>query len=206
MLRLLIAGALAAVASPVLAQPAAPPGGAGGPLFISPAGEPFRGGDGLAAWFAVADADHDGVLTLAEFRADTMRFFKQLDLDGDGQIDGPENTAYETKVAPEITRMAFDRLGEGGGRPPGKRGGGGGPPGERKMLRKAAKGEPRTGAARFSLLNIPQPVRGADADLSQRVSAEEWAKAARQRFELLDADKDDKLTLEALRARTPRPR
>lgn len=196
MLRLLIAGAaLAAFASPVLAQPAGPPSGGGHRLFISPAGEPFRGEDGLADWFAGADANHDGVLTLPEFRDDAMRFFKVLDTNGDGQIDGPENTAYETKVVPEITRMTFDR-GPGGG-PPG---------GERKILRKVDKSPPRTGAARFSLLNIPQPVRGADADLSQRVSAEEWAKAARQRFELLDSDKDDKLTLDTLRARTQRPR
>jgi EF hand len=214
MLRLLIAGAaLAALASPVLAQPAGPPpggpehpGGGGHRLFISPAGEPFRGEDGLADWFSGADANHDGVLTLPEFRDDAMRFFKVLDTDGDGQIDGPENTAYETKLVPEITRMNFDR-GPGGGPRGGPPGGGGGPPGgERKIFRKVDKSEPRTGAARFSLLNIPQPVRGADADLSQRVSAEEWAKAARQRFELLDSDKDDKLTLETLRARTPRPR
>ena len=197
MLRLLIAGAaLAALTSPALAQPAGPPGPGGGHrLFISPAGEPLRGEDGLADWFAGADANHDGVLTLPEFRDDSMRFFKLVDADGDGQIDGPENTAYETKLVPEITRMTF------GGGP------GGGPPGgERKIFRKVDKSEPRTGAARFSLLNLPQPVRGADADLSQRVSAEEWAKAARQRFELLDSDKDDKLTLETLRARTPRPR
>lgn len=192
MLRLLIVGAaLAALASPALAQPAGPaPGGPGGGprLFVSPAGEAFRGEDGLAAWFAGADADHDGALTLTEFREDFMRFFKVLDADGDGQIDGPENTVYETKLVPEITRMGFDRgPGPGGG--------------ERKMFRKVDKREPRTGAARFSLLNIPQPVRGADADLNQRVSAEEWARAARQRLELLDADKDDKLTLEGLRAR-----
>ena len=65
--RLSPAIALALLALPAAAQPG-PPGGAGR-LFISPAGEPFRGGGGLEAWFARADADHDGTLILAEFRA-----------------------------------------------------------------------------------------------------------------------------------------
>src|SRR5262252_202272 len=59
-------------------------------MFISPAGEPFRGENGLAAWFAGADADHDGALTYTEFEADAMRFFKSLDVNHDGQLDGFE--------------------------------------------------------------------------------------------------------------------
>ena len=204
MLRIAIAAALLA-ATPALAQPGPPPGGRpppgehpqGGPagptehvrLFLSPSGEPFRGQDGLADWFAAADADKDGTLTLAEFRDDAMRFFKVLDADDDGQVDGPENSAYETKIAPEITRMDL---------------GPAGPPGKRPLVRRTDKREPRVGAARFSLINEAQPVRGADADLNQRVSSEEWAKAARRRFEILDADQDGKLTLDALRPRLAR--
>ena len=204
MLRIAIAAALLA-ATPALAQPGPPPGGRpppgerpqGGPagpsedvrLFLSPSGEPFRGQDGLADWFAGADADKDGALTLAEFRDDAMRFFKVLDADGDGQVSGPENSAYETKIAPEITRMDL---------------GPAGPPGKRPLVRRTDKREPRVGAARFSLINEAQPVRGADADLNQRVSSEEWAKAARRRFEILDTDQDGKLTLDALRPRLAR--
>lgn len=193
MLRIAIAAALLA-ATPALAQPGPPQGGPAGPgehvrLFLSPSGEPFRGQDGLADWFAAADADKDGTLTLAEFRDDAMRFFKVLDADDDGQVDGPENSAYETKIAPEITRMDL---------------GPGGPPGKRPLVRRTDKREPRVGAARFSLINEAQPVRGADADLNQRVSSEEWAKAARRRFEILDADQDGKLTLDALRPRLAR--
>ena len=198
MFRIVIAAAVLA-AAPAHAQPSPrqgpPPGGAHERLFISPSGEPFRGEDGLAAWFSGADADHGGALTLDEFRDDALRFFKRLDTDDDAQIDGPENTVYETKIAPEITRLDFGPGGPGGGPPPGKR------PLIRKIDRHA---QPRTGAARFSLLNEPQPVRGADADLNQRVSRDEWAKAARRRFELLDTDQDGKLILDALRPRLAR--
>jgi hypothetical protein len=187
MYRLLtIAAALAAVASPALAQPAPAPGVF---LFISPSGEPFRSEDGLADWFAGADASHDGALTLVELRDDAMRFFKVLDADASGWIESPENTAYETRIAPEITRPDV------AGRPPAKR----------PLIHKSTRNvQPKIGAARFSLLNEPQPVRGADADLNQRVSSEEWAKAARRRFEILDTDKDGKLTLETFRARLDR--
>src|SRR5436190_13679850 len=67
-------------------------GGPGGPartrLFISPSGEPFHGEDGLGRWLAQADTDHDGAVTLAEFRADALHSFKVLDTNGDGVIDG----------------------------------------------------------------------------------------------------------------------
>ncbi|WP_332770981.1 hypothetical protein [Phenylobacterium sp.] len=183
---LLLAGALAALGAPAFAQ-APPPGGG---LFISPCGEPFRGGEGKAAWFAGADADHDGVLTLAEFRADAARFFKLLDVNADGQVDGAENQRYEREIAPEITGMGL-------GRPPG--GPRGERPGEGRFIKRIGpKQAPREGAARFSMLNEPQPVRGGDGDLNQRVSAEEWAKVAGRRFGLLDADADGKLTLDTL--------
>ena len=71
-------------------------------VFISPSGEPFRGGDGLRAWFAQADADHDGAITAAEFQADALRFFQVLDANHDGTVDGFEISAYEQTIAPEI--------------------------------------------------------------------------------------------------------
>lgn len=191
----------AAHAAPPPGEPA--PEGPGGPgrgpgagrLFISPAGEPFRDEDGRAAWFAGADTDHDGVLTLAEFRADAMRFFKRLDADADGLVGGQENQVYEKTIAPEITRMSFDAQGPGGGRP--MRGGGeGGPPGGAKRSGKAVIG--REGAARFSMLNEPQPVRGADLNLDYRVTADEWARTAAKRFTILDKDGDGQLTLATL--------
>ena len=57
-------------------------------LFISPMGEPFRAPISQpypsATWFAGADANHDGVLSREEFRADALRFFKLLDVTKDG--------------------------------------------------------------------------------------------------------------------------
>ncbi|MFN3572290.1 MAG: hypothetical protein ACK4TR_02095 [Phenylobacterium sp.] len=194
-------------------EPDGPPGG--GRLFISPAGEPFRQGDGRAAWFAGADRDGDTLLTEAEFRLDAERFFAVLDADGNGTIDGFENQAYERDVVPEITRLAGPFGGGPAGRRPegGRRGPppGGGDGGLRGLLGKGpqAGGERRDGAARWSLLNIPQPVRGADADLSGRVSLEEWRAAASRRFSLLDADGDGVLTLDTLPnppGGPPRPR
>lgn len=208
MKRLIVLALCGLWASAAAAQaPAADPGpepdrrgpGPQARLFISPSGEPFRDGEGLAAWFAGADRDGDTLLTRPEFEADAERFFAVLDADGDGVVDGFENQAYERQIAPEITRL-------GEARPPGP--GPGGRPerdGERPrrpMLGfgqgKPEPGAQRQGAGRYGLLNEPQPVRGADGDLSGRVSKIEWRTAAARRFNLLDLDGDGVLTLDTL--------
>jgi len=205
---ILALAAAAVCAGQAQAQPH--PGGAPpGRLYISPAGEPFRGGDGLAAWFAGADSDHDGTLTPAEFRADAERFFKVLDKDGNGALRGPELQAYEREVAPEI--VGFYGAGPAGagdgpvrkGRGPGgevrRHDGGGrltGGGGRRSPL--GAPGGGREGAARFSLLNIPQPVTGSDLDGDRKVTLEEWTRTAQIRFGLLDRSGVGRLTREGL--------
>jgi hypothetical protein len=175
-------------------------------LFISPSGEPFRGGDGLAAWFARADADHDGAVTLAEFEADAMAFFKRLDADGNGVVDGFETQAYERTIAPEIARLDFG-LGVGGERRPRR---GHGPGGKAAAPRDGvsvqvdrASGVGREGAARWSLIDEPEPVAQADANVDSRVTAAEWRRATLRRFQALDTAKTGRLTLGALRARLP---
>ena len=213
---LLAAGATAAAAQPAPPpQPteAAPPidMGADGALlppelvFTTPAGEPFRSPMGapypVADWFALADADHDGALTSAEFAADSGAFFARLDSDRDGRVDGFENADYEKAIAPEITGVMR--------RPPARPSGGGS--NWRPMSRADAmwgrmpflspgpngpKGPPkRQGAAQYGLLNEPHPVRGADADLDGKVTRAEAEAAARRRFALLDLDGDGRLVL-----------
>jgi hypothetical protein len=195
----------------------------GGPppirLFISPSGEPFRGEGGLARWFAQVDTDHDGSITLEEFRADARQSFKVLDLNGDGTIDGIELQHYEHDVVPEIGIMTFDepgggqRRGSGGsGGGGGRRGGGGGGRGgggqtgtardPEQMLKDQSSRPPpgagRDGAARYSLLNEPEPISAADADVDGKVTLAEWMAQTDRRFAKLDHLKTGRLTLDSL--------
>ncbi|WP_269713571.1 hypothetical protein [Caulobacter sp. NIBR2454] len=194
---------LMAVAAVAQAQPAPPEGPRPGPrqqVFISPAGEPFRAAPTapypVAAWFARADASHDGKLDRQEFAADALTFFTVLDADKDGTISSFENTVYENKIAPEILPNA-DRVGMGGLPPGGKRKGPRPGDGKRRAQR-AIAGMSLQGASPYSLLNEPQPVRGADADFNYRISKDEFEAVARKRFAILDTDGDGALILDAL--------
>ena len=100
-------GAAGVAASALHAQPLRGPLAAGfTQLFISPCGEPYRGKPGdpypSALWFKQADLNHDGVIDLAEFRADHLGFFEALDADDSGALEGPELAFYERKVAPDV--------------------------------------------------------------------------------------------------------
>ncbi|MDP1631511.1 MAG: hypothetical protein Q8L66_08845 [Caulobacter sp.] len=168
------------------AAPAGPPPPPRRQVFISPAGEPFRAEPGAAypaaIWFARADADHDGALTLAEFTADALAFFDTLDTDKDQVVDGFESSHYELEIAPEIAETPRTARGSG----------------ERRGLFGGSRRDrpiPREGAGVYGLLNEPHPVRGADSNLDQRVSRAEAEAAARQRFQLLDANQTGRLTL-----------
>lgn len=198
------------------------PGTAGsrGPLFASPMGEPFHGADGEARWFAGVDANGDKALTLAEFKADALRFFAVLDRNKDGEIDPDDMQWYETELFPELrvpslggngagaNRMGGGRRGGMGGHGAGGRGGGGragggvgtgGEGGDPSRDRQSTTNPAgRQGAGRFSYLDIPEPVSSADSNFNRGVSAAEFIAAAEQRFALLDRNHDGRLTLAEL--------
>jgi hypothetical protein len=170
-------------------------------VFISPSGEPFRAAKGqpypVDVWFNRADANHDGVLTLDEFEADAVAFFRKLDANGDGVIDGFEINDYEQKIAPEI----LPRIGRLTARDI--------PPlpyegadedrrrqaqaqaqaqanQEAEEFRSRRRGSPMSGAAAFALIREPEPVAAADADFDGKVTLAEMKAAARRRFAELD--------------------
>lgn len=67
----------------------------------------------------------------------------------------------------------------------------------------AAGGAGREGAARYSLINEPEPVANADENVDGRVSREEWLHATARRFAALDKAKTGRLTLDGLRGMAP---
>ena len=178
--------------------------------FISPMGEPFRartrGEDTFARWFHQADSNQNGTLTADEMRADAERFFARLDSDRDGRIGSEERMAYEATMAPEVqvkspwkrTRQeaAASRSSENRNH------------GERRSRRSentidGYQLDGLQGAARYSLLNLPEPVSAADADFNRIVTLDEFRSAALYRFQLLDSDRLGKILLEGLRVHLP---
>jgi hypothetical protein len=179
--------------------------------FISPMGEPFRarapGEDTLARWFNQADRNRDGFITPDEMEADADRFFARLDTDRNGQIEPEELMQYEWELAPEIqvaSRWKRSRPVASGA--PASSGG---------TARRNDRAEhvPSTdglayglqGAARYALLNIPQPVAAADADFDRAITLGEFRYAARYRFQLLDSKRQGRLSLQGLAELLPSP-
>jgi len=168
---------------------------AGQSVFFSPSGEVFKSplseAYPTATWFAAADTDQDGSLTREEFMADALRFFALVDVDANKVISSPENSRYEQELAPEI--LGFSPLVKQ-------------PSARRRDTDGDRATEPWTqtyqarvqGAAQFSLINEPQPIRAADRNFDFRITEDEWIRTTTSRFALLDRDKDGKLTLEEL--------
>lgn len=162
--------------------------------FISPMGEPFRppssGEAPIARWFVQADRNRDGMLTVDEMQADAERFFARLDDNQDGQIDPDERRTYEQEIAPEIQVNSDWRRQRG----------------EAKEKLDAHDGYHATGlqgAARYGILNIPQPVASADADFNRAVTLAEFKQAAAYRFTLLDSSGQGRIALPELMERLP---
>lgn len=160
-------------------------------VFISPMGEPFRSNPGdpypLVAWFRQADANKDGKLDQAEFRADAERFFHKLDVNGDGVVDDPEISHYERVIAPEINGGVLDAT--AGLDAKDAQG--------NSVKVKEDTGEYQ-GAAAMSLLNDPEPVRSADRTISGRIKLSDFLARADHNFVALDSDGRGYLTIEGL--------
>lgn len=162
--------------------------------FISPMGEPFRppssGEAPIARWFVQADRNRDGQLTAEEMQADAVRFFARLDDNQDGQIDPDERRAYEQEIAPEIQVNSDWRQTRGQPKPKHD---------DHDGYNKSGL----QGAARYGILNIPQPVASADADFNRAVTLAEFKQAAAYRFTLLDSSGQGKIALPELVERLP---
>jgi hypothetical protein len=207
-------------------RPPAPPR-----LFLSPSGEPFHlspsDPDPLKAWFDQVDAKHQGYIDRDAFRADAARFFKQLDENGDGVIDGFEVADYEAKVVPEMAEWAEGRYPgqfgspQGEAAPSGQDPSGQGPSGQGQHRHgqppqhdgaaasappsEGGHGRGRPSRGIVQLINEPEPVSGADFNLDSHITLAEWMRATDDRFELLDAGHSGRLTLDALRVRINGP-
>ena len=157
-------------------------------VFISPMGEPFRAPAGQpypsALWFAGADANHDEALSRAEFRADALRFFKVLDVNGDGKLTNIEVDIYEYRIAPEIVVASSDTSADSL-----KSNDNGDGPSRNTTLSPI-----KQGAANYSWRNDPEPVRSADTDFNMKITQDEFMAAADRRFAALLPDGKDVVT------------
>jgi hypothetical protein len=176
--------------------------------FISPMGEPFRArsasDDTLARWFYQADRNRDGALTPDEMQADADHFFATLDTDHNGLIESDELIAYEQELAPEVqVNTRWMRQGSQIAAEPRA-------PAEEDRKPRQSSDEfdgylihGRQGAARYALLNIPEPVAGADSDFDRAITPGEFRQAAIQRFQLLDTKRQGRLMLADLEGLVP---
>ena len=176
--------------------------------FISPFGEPFRARkvdqDTMADWFHQADRNGDGLLTPDEMQADAQRFFAHVDGDHNGLIEPDELVHYEWEVAPEIQVGSRWRKSNSSSAQPASRStdekhrG----PGQDNRGSDGSDYELQ-GAARYALINMPEPVAAADANFDRAISAAEFRQAALDRFQLLDRSRKGRLSLADLEALRP---
>jgi Ca2+-binding EF-hand superfamily protein len=210
LLPILAAAAQATESPPPLVQKPIVVTGRGGVPFISPMGEPIRARtpneDTLARWFSQVDSNHDGYLTPNELVADAERYFAILDTNHDGQINPDELVHYEWTIAPEIQVNSRLRRARAPGEPAPKADADLDDERDRSRQKRDrdrnADSGPQ-GAARYALLNMPEPVAAADSDFNRAISLQEFRQAALDRFQLLDTKHEGRLTLQGLEALKP---
>jgi hypothetical protein len=162
--------------------------------FISPMGEPFRtsstADDTMRLWFVKADANADGLISQTEMLADADRFFLRLDENGDGKLEPDDIVRYEWQIAPDVQIGSPQRRAPGTPPPP--------KPPENARRKFDYKDAPLQGAARYALLNFPQPVTAADSNFDRSISRAEFRAAATYRFGLLDVARKGSLDFATL--------
>ncbi|GAA4740128.1 hypothetical protein GCM10023264_01360 [Sphingomonas daechungensis] len=178
--------------------------------FISPMGEPFRSrgpdDDPFVRWFYQVDRNRDGVLTSDEMRIDADTFFAKIDANQDGRIDSEERMAYEAQIAPEVQSSSNWKLTHQESAAQRQSGDHSKDSERHRRWANDIDGyqpDGLQGAARYGLLNLPEPVAGADADFDRYVTLEEFRSAASYRFQLLDSDHSGKLTMDNLKPLIP---
>jgi Ca2+-binding EF-hand superfamily protein len=214
---------LAAVtqAPPVVVQKPVVVTGRGGVPFISPMGEPIRARspneDTLARWFSQVDLNHDGYLTAGELQAYAVSYFSLLDTNRDGQIDPDELQQYEWRIAPEIQVNSRLRRARAPGEAAAPKDdtspaedsdnngswhqGHGEERGDGEWETSSGRrnlDQGLQGAARYGLLNLPEPVAAADADFDRAITLQEFKQAAFDRFQLLDTGHHGRISLQEL--------
>lgn len=169
----------------------------GGPFFLSPMGEPFRGDHvtpPIRTWFNAADQDGDGRISRAEFVAQPLNFFlTTLDANRDGTVTSLESSAIWREQAPEL---AAARPPPARARPPRQPSSGTPDPRAPRASRNSVEPDPPAMMAHFALFDIVEPVMSCDTDLSRRVTQAEYEACALRRFALLDTDADGYFALE----------
>jgi hypothetical protein len=171
----------------------------------------------MADWFVRADRNRDGAITADEMQADADRFFATLDSNRDGEIDPEELVQYEWEIAPDIQVMSRTRPPPGHAAAKARQESADGAPRREHRRSNAGNGDDFTGnltgslqgAARYGLLNLPEPVAAADTNFDRGISLSEFRQAAAARFQLLDTSRIGKLTLDQLqllRAQAPSAR
>ncbi|MGC1303614.1 MAG: hypothetical protein WA840_14690 [Caulobacteraceae bacterium] len=171
-------------------------------LFISPCGQPFRSKAGdpypVVEWFHQADANKDGHIDRAEFRADAEAFFKVLDRDKDGIVDDTEVAYYEHNIVPDVmgpppqalllnghAPLILTALAQEDG-------------GSSSSSKVREDDLPFQGAGAYGLLNDAEPVRSADREFNGRIKLADFLARADHNFDALDSEGRGYLTLEDL--------
>lgn len=180
------------------------------PISSTPNGEPFAHqlgcNHGLEGWFKAADLNHDGVLDLAEFKADAARLFAAIDTDHDGYITSDEVEAMRRNVngGKQIDYVdEDDGPPSGGGSPPGGSGGppggggghGGGGGGHHHGGGGQQASASASGGYRGSSSAQPDQIMVADTNLDNRVSPDEFQALAARRFQALDTGHTGRIDL-----------